>query len=235
VLTAYTPAYEALLVPTAAEAAAGAEGWLGASMAEVDAMHAACGLPWWASIGALAVGVRAAMLPVSLQGLKASAALMPLLRQARQPPAADGPGAQPRSLRDAAARFRALRAAAGAPYPGWILASPLLQLPVFVAAMASIRTMSLTGWPGFAAGGAAWFPDLTQPALDLATMTAPMGEPSPPPPPPRNLAAVCWSQLRTWRGSGWMVGHGSPTIHFFLKLPTAPPVVPQAPLAWCCP
>ena len=70
----------------------------------VDALHAACGLPWWASIGALAVGVRAAMLPMSLQGLKASAALMPLLRQARQP-AGDGAGVAPSRAQHAVARL----------------------------------------------------------------------------------------------------------------------------------
>lgn len=141
-------------------------------MAAIHALHAASGLPWWASIAGLAVGVRAAMLPVALRGIKASAALMPLLRQARKA----GDGEQPPSMNATLRRFHELRAAANAPHPAWILGAPLLQLPVFITAMASIRTMSLQKWPGFESGGAAWFPDLTLPALDFASMTAPMGE-----------------------------------------------------------
>ncbi|KAL4444895.1 hypothetical protein ABPG77_003945 [Micractinium sp. CCAP 211/92] len=156
--------------------------------------------------------------------MKASAALMPLLRQARDdlaagmrpplppvapPPAAsdekrDGPKQQrwQRAQQQAAAqqqppqqqqqqaapppppqpstaailqRFHQLRRAAGAPHPVWVLASPLAQLPVFVTAMAAVRTMSLDGWPGFSEGGVAWFQDLTLPAVDLGSLVAPMG------------------------------------------------------------
>ena len=207
-------------------------------MAAVDGLHAATGLPWWATICSVGVAVRVAMFPVSLQGMKASAALMPLLRQARdevaasmrrqlnaaapaaaagatqqeeaerhgggsrqqrwqrkqqaaaaavaalqqqqQQRAAGSPSPLPPpppgpSMRQILARFHQLRQAAGAPHPAWALASPLAQLPVFITAMAAIRTMSLSGWPGFSTGGGAWFPDLTLPAMDLATWTAPMG------------------------------------------------------------
>ncbi len=197
---------------------------LGAAIAAVDGLHAATGLPWWATIASVGVLVRAAMLPISLQGMKASAALMPLLRQARDelaagmrpplppvapPPASedekrDGPKQQrwQRAQQQSAAqqqpppqqqqaapppppqfstaailqRFHQLRRAAGAPHPVWVLASPLAQLPVFVTAMAAVRTMSLDGWPGFSEGGAAWFQDLTLPAVDLGSLVAPMGE-----------------------------------------------------------
>ncbi|KAL4448090.1 hypothetical protein ABPG75_005309 [Micractinium tetrahymenae] len=217
-------------VAAAGEAAGAASSEIGsvmsAAMAAVDGLHAATGLPWWATIASVGVLVRAAMFPVSLQGMKASAALMPLLRQAREelaaamrpplpavappPPAADdkreGPKqqrwqrAQQQSAAAAAAhahpqqqeqqqqqqppqpstaavlhRFTQLRLAAGAPHPIWVLASPLAQLPVFITAMATVRTMSLTGWPGFSEGGVAWFRDLTLPALDLANLVAPLG------------------------------------------------------------
>jgi hypothetical protein len=46
------------------------------------------------------------------------------------------------------------------------------QLPVFVTAMWASRRMALAPWPGLEAGGALWFPDLTVPALDLASQTA---------------------------------------------------------------
>ena len=209
---------------------------LGVAMAAVDGLHATTGLPWWATISAVGVLARAAMLPVSLQGMKASAALMPLLRQARDevaasllpPPSAaavagsEGAAAaeqrrekqqrwqraqqqqqqaaaaaaavavqeqqpgqeqqqQPRHRQRAPtnaeilARFQELRRAAGAPHPIWVLASPLAQLPVFMTAMAAIRTMSLNSWPGFSSGGTAWFADLTLPAMDLTNMVAPLG------------------------------------------------------------
>ena len=222
-------AAEILSAAGAAVGAAGSEtgGVLGAAMAAVDGLHAATGLPWWATVASVGVLVRAAMLPISLQGMKASAALMPLLRQARDelaagmraalPPVApprpaaddkrDGPKQQrwQRAQQQSAAavaqqhpqqqqqqqaaapppqpstaailhRFHQLRRAAGAPHPAWVLASPLAQLPVFVTAMATVRSMSLEGWPGFSEGGAAWFQDLTLPALDLSNLTAPLGE-----------------------------------------------------------
>jgi tetratricopeptide (TPR) repeat protein len=152
-------------------------------MAAVDALHAAGGLPWWATLGALGVAVRTAALPLSLKGARAGGAALPLLRRARAELAA---APLPRGLaagaphpvptpRELAARFHALRRAAGAPHPLWVLAAPAVQLPLFIGAMATIRGMAARPWPGLEAGGAAWFPDLTLPALDLAALAAPLG------------------------------------------------------------
>ncbi|PSC76493.1 ALBINO3 chloroplastic [Micractinium conductrix] len=205
---------------------------LSATMAAVDGMHAATGLPWWATIASVGVLVRAAMLPISLQGMRASASLMPLLRQAREELAAEArpplpPASPPRTAEERREAYKQqrwqraqqkgqtssqqqeqqeqqhaeerqqqqerlqappppstaaildcfgqLRRAAGAPHPIWALASPLAQLPVFVTAMATVRTMSLNSWPGFREGGAAWFTDLTLPAMDLTQWVAPLG------------------------------------------------------------
>ena len=49
------------------------------------------------------------------------------------------------------------------------------QLPVFVTSMWAIRRICVAEWPGLADGGALWFQDLTLPALDASTATAPMG------------------------------------------------------------
>lgn len=35
--------------------------------------------------------------------------------------------------------------------------------------------MSASSWPGLSEGGTLWFPDLTQPALDIANLAAPLG------------------------------------------------------------
>ena len=264
---------------------------LSATMAAVDGMHAATGLPWWATIASVGVLVRAAMLPISLQGMRASASLMPLLRQAREelaaearpplPPASPPPTAEERreaykqqrwqraqqkgqtssqqqeqqEQQHAEERqqqqerlqappppstaaildcFGQLRRAAGAPHPIWALASPLAQLPVFVTAMATVRTMSLNSWPGFREGGAAWFTDLTLPAMDLTQWVAPLGG---------------------WRWAGWLgQGRAGRTVlpeHAASSCARccAPAAAPQAgrrlspPLhpvlqalpAWCCP
>lgn len=42
------------------------------------------------------------------------------------------------------------------------------QLPVFVTSMWAARRMAVVKWEGLREGGVAWFPDLTQPALDLS-------------------------------------------------------------------
>jgi tetratricopeptide (TPR) repeat protein len=139
------------------------------------------------------------MLPISLKGMKASAALFPLLQQARAEQDAENEAAAaaknatlnqngeenthytmkttPNSpnYTSIARRFHELRLQQGAPHPFWIIGSPLLQLPVFITAMASIRSMALQRWPGFDTGGTAWFPDLTAPALDFTTLSTPMG------------------------------------------------------------
>ncbi len=49
------------------------------------------------------------------------------------------------------------------------------QLPVFVTSVWAIRRMCMAEWPGLADGGVLWFEDLTLPALDVSTATAPMG------------------------------------------------------------
>jgi membrane protein insertase Oxa1/YidC/SpoIIIJ len=82
----------------------------------------------------------------------------------------------PPILRDMLLRFQHLRAAEGVPHPLWILASPLIQLPLFITAMASVRAMSRSGWPGLCEGGALWFQDLTAAAVNLVDLTTPMGE-----------------------------------------------------------
>ena len=122
------------------------------------------------------------MLPVSLKGLKASAALFPLLRQARGKQQqlngeeeSNSNNNSPAKMMALGRRFHELRLQQGAPHPFWIIGSPLVQLPLFITSMAAIRGMAVQGWPGFSSGGVAWFPNLTLPAMDLTSLTAPMG------------------------------------------------------------
>lgn len=158
-------------------------------------------LPWWATLSVTAIGVRMAMLPLSMQQMRATSASWPLLAQARTYVAQQSvqhrvvntkPTAEARSAavaknkvlaasqtRQIAAAFWRLRKQTNAPHPAWILAVPLIQLPVFVTAMWAARRMAADNWPGLTTGGAAWFPDLTAPALDLSAtfiqQVAPLG------------------------------------------------------------
>lgn len=52
--------------------------------------------------------------------------------------------------------------------PVWMLVAPLIQLPIFITTMATVRHMSLSNWPGLSTGGALWFTDLTLPAVKLS-------------------------------------------------------------------
>ena len=59
---------------------------LQACMQGLEAIHSTLGLPWWATISLLAVGVRVSMLPIAVTGIKAGAttALLPAARAAAQ-------------------------------------------------------------------------------------------------------------------------------------------------------
>ena len=63
----------------------------------------------------------------------------------------------------------------GAPHPAWLVAAPLVHIPVLATALMAVRRLTLEGGRGLDAGGALWFPDLTAPALDLAALATPMG------------------------------------------------------------
>ena len=59
--------------------------------------------------------------------------------------------------------------------PLWMIAAPVAQVSVLVYGLYSVRYMAKEGWGGLDAGGPFWAVDLTLPAVDVATMTAPLG------------------------------------------------------------
>ncbi|GMH34191.1 hypothetical protein BSKO_02025 [Bryopsis sp. KO-2023] len=152
----------------------------------IDSLHGMSGLPWWATIPLAATAIRTAMLPITIQQIRSSASTFALLRESMKvSKAMEGRNEQPNSdppsdtkktdRRQVIGIFNQLRRAVGAPHPIWIVASPLIQIPVFISSVMAVRRMSLSDWPGFSTEGALWFTDLTQHAADWATMTAPMG------------------------------------------------------------
>ena len=71
--------------------------------------------------------------------------------------------------------FGRARERAGAPSPAWVVAPPLVHIPVLVTVALAVRGLAASGGHGLGHGGALWFPDLTLPAVDFVQLTAPMG------------------------------------------------------------
>jgi YidC/Oxa1 family membrane protein insertase len=59
--------------------------------------------------------------------------------------------------------------------PVWLFTPVFAHLPSFVTMMWTVKYMAASGEYGFETGGLFWFKDLTLPAVDLVSMTAPMG------------------------------------------------------------
>ena len=143
-----------------------------------DAMtcaHALTGAPWWLTLAASAVVVRAAMAPVSVQTIRASATLSAASSLAKASKGGDAERVGVRDVLDAVKDIRAKSPGIGA-HLAWLVAGPLAQIPFFVCAVMAVRRLASDGaMNGLNAGGTAWFSDLTLPAVDVGTMIAPMG------------------------------------------------------------
>ena len=142
--------------------------------------HHASGLPWWAVIAGSAVAVRCALFPLTLKQAKAAALLNAAVARARGPD-----GEPPRSPRDVLAAASELRRRVDGVRLRWLVAAPLAQIPAFLCAVFAVRRVIATSSTaaaggesssiGLETGGALWFVDLTQAAVDVATFSAPMG------------------------------------------------------------
>ena len=132
--------------------------------------HDLSGLPWWITIGASAVAVRLALLPAAVRQAKAGALVTAAVARAKGPD-----GKPPRSMRDIYNAASELRRRTNGVAVGWLIAGPLVQLPVFFVAVLGVRRLAQQPDIGLELGGAAWFTDLTLAAVDVSTATAPMG------------------------------------------------------------
>ena len=120
----------------------------------LETLHAS-GLPWWLSIAALTLVVRAAMLPLTVKQVKSARSmqsLKPRMEEIRS------------SIKDSREQQKALaelyREQGVNPLAGFV---PLLvQMPVFVTMYHVIRDHN-ESFPSFAHGGMLWFADLTRP------------------------------------------------------------------------
>ena len=153
---------------------------LEAGPAALASLHEASGLPWWATISGVTVGLRLALLPFTLKQRQALSALQIVTKEVRGRRDAGGEAAEGEgSLQvwSEAARLwtRRARTEAGFVGPVWLFTPIFAHLPCFVAMMLTVRHMASTPTYGFDSGGALWFRDLTLPAFELASYTAPMG------------------------------------------------------------
>lgn len=125
----------------------------------LELLHAS-GLPWWLSIVALTLVVRAVLLPLTVKQVKNARSMQGLKPEMEELRARHKePREQQRALADLY-RERGVN-----PMAGFL---PLLvQMPVFITVYHVIRSYN-EHLPGFARGGALWFTDLTGPDPYLA-------------------------------------------------------------------
>lgn len=121
------------------------------------------GLPWWANIALVTVGVRILVLPLILRG-QANAIRLGNIQPQMQAMIKDMSYAKAsgdRALQqDSAARVQKLMADNDC-HPMRSLIAPLVQGPIFISFFCALRSFAEQGLTPMKTGGLAWFPDLT--------------------------------------------------------------------------
>lgn len=128
----------------------------------ISNLHDATGLPWWITIAVATLSVRTMLLPMSVYTMRSAsktAAVQGDLKEMRDEivtamKSGNRPLAEKKQIEQ-----REFMKAAGVS-PGRALACQLIQFPVFVSFFVGIRKMAAAD-PTFAAGGIAWFVDLS--------------------------------------------------------------------------
>lgn len=137
--------------------------------------HVVTGAPWWLTLGLGAVAVRACTAPISAKTIQASATVSAASSVAKTAKRGDAERVGMRDVMEAVRAIREKTPGVGA-HPAWLVVGPMTQIPFFVCAVMAVRRLAADGaLNGLNVGGAAWFSDLTVPAVDAMMMTAPMG------------------------------------------------------------
>ncbi|KAI9219912.1 60Kd inner membrane protein-domain-containing protein [Blastocladiella britannica] len=135
-------------------------GWIQQGL---EALHVAGGLPWWASIIACTLVLRAGLTPLFIK-LQRNSAKMANLRPETERIMAEMNAAK--ATQDTAALHRATGQmqqlyAKHDINPLKLVAMPMIQAPIMISFFMAIRKMGEAGVPGLKDGGMLWFPDLT--------------------------------------------------------------------------
>ena len=139
--------------------------------AALQSLQIATGLPCWATISVATVALRVALLPFTVKQRQALQAMQGAVKES-------SPGKEEDRARrwlDALRLWNQRTKEDKVTGPVWLFTPLFAHFPSFITMMMTIRTMAASGQHGFESGGILWFKDLTLPALDLATYTAPMG------------------------------------------------------------
>ena len=158
----------------------------GAFQTFLQGVHDITGLPWWTTLALTAASIRLALFPITIKGQHALGSVASSFRVASREIKAlnkDRSTDNENNKRYSgssnsmavAKRAREILRLTGAPTPAWIIASPAVNISVLFYGLYSVRHMAAISWPGFEREGPFWAADLTLPAVDLASMTAPLG------------------------------------------------------------
>ena len=164
------PADPSALLPLDATTTAAAEAVLAAPayldkpsnlvMEAINSIHTVLGVPYWEAIVLITLGVRIALIPMSIMQLKSSATLgiiKPEIDKIQASMIQDPDKTMERKQHYEAQVKALFKEHNFKPSRMWM---PFLQLPVFVGFFVGIREMG-SYFPGFKTGGALWFTDLS--------------------------------------------------------------------------
>lgn len=143
---------------------------VGIAATAIEQAHVMTGLPWWATFGCTALAVRASLFPFVLKQTRAGVLLNTVKARARGPD-----GKPPETFQEVITAAGELRRRTNGTPLYWLVAGPLIQLPVFITAVLAVRRLAVTPGIGMETGGALWFPNLTEVALHMDAVVAPMG------------------------------------------------------------
>jgi YidC/Oxa1 family membrane protein insertase len=179
----------------------------------LESVYVYTGLPWWATIGVVAVGIRLALLKPALDASENSIKYQQLCNEPKYAAAME----EMKTMMvtgnhlagaDARAKVSMMNKAAG--YSLWKNFVPMLQLPIGIGMFRLIKGMSELPVPSFEAGGLLWFTDLTvaDPLFILPIITGIMmmaGMRVCPPPPPNPSTCLSANATRTrYRCPTWL-------------------------------
>jgi YidC/Oxa1 family membrane protein insertase len=153
-------------------------GWGPTSLMQMllESTYVYTGLPWWASIAIVAVGIRAVLAKPTLDASENAQKLQQLLRDPRYNEAktammASWAGGNHMAAVDARVRLQRMNREVG--YKGWKSLAPLIQLPLGIGMFRLLSGMAALPVPSFENGGFLWLTDLTvaDPYFILPIMT----------------------------------------------------------------